>query len=87
MKISQKTHAWGNSTGIRLPQKVLRAARWSRGQEVAIDVRGRSVVLTPVNNGQKLPSLHELLHGVTPEAVRDSDVDWGADRGKEAIGD
>ncbi len=85
MKITQQTQDWGNSTGIRLPKKVLLAAKWNAGQEVTIDVRGRSVVMTPVKAPAKsLPTLEKLLAGVTPEnAHRESS--WGPDLGKEII--
>lgn len=87
MKITQQTQDWGNSTGIRLPKKVLQAAKWKSNQEVAIDVRGRTLVLTPVTEpAKKLPTLEELLKGVTPEQVRQV-TDWGPDRGREIIDD
>jgi antitoxin MazE len=85
MKVTQQTQDWGNSTGIRLPKKVLQTAKWLPSQAVTIDVRGRSVILTPVKSNKKqLPSIEELLDGVTPEKVRGA-VDWGPDRGREVI--
>ncbi len=87
MNITQQTSIWGNSTGIRLPKKVLQAAKWHTDQAVTIDVRGSSVVLTPVKVPKKqLPTLEQLLKGVTPDKVR-GEVDWGADRGKEILDD
>lgn len=85
MKITQQTQSWGNSTGIRLPKKVLQAAKWKVGQEVIIDVKGRSVILSPsLTPKKKLPTLEELLKGVSPEKVG-AEVNWGQDRGKEVI--
>jgi antitoxin MazE len=87
MKVTQQTQEWGNSTGIRIPKKVLQAAKWKPDQEVTIDVRGSSVILSPVKTPkEKLPTLEELLEGVTPENVHGL-VDWGPDRGKEIIND
>lgn len=87
MKITQQTQDWGNSTGIRLPKKVLLAAKWKTGQEVAIDVRGRSVVMTPIKTPTKsLPTLKKLLTGVTPENAH-REISWGSDHGKEIIDD
>ncbi len=87
MKVTQQTQDWGNSTGIRLPKKVLQTVRWQSNQPVTIDVRGQSIILTPVKPARKqLPSLAELLEGVTPEKVH-GEVDWGVDVGKEIIDD
>jgi len=83
MQITQKTDEWGNSTGIRLPKKVLKAAKWQPGQEVKIDVQGQSVVLTPVKKAEdRPPSLEELVAGITPEN-RHEETDWGEPIGKE----
>lgn len=85
MKVTQQTQDWGNSTGIRLPKKVLQAAKWHSNQTVAIDIKGQSIVLTPVKTTKKpVPSLAELLDGVTPSKVS-GELDWGADRGREII--
>lgn len=83
MKITQKTQDWGNSTGIRLPKKVLQATKWKADQEVTIDIRGRSVILTPIDTPDKdLPTLEELVAGITPENVH-GEIDWGPPVGKE----
>ena len=83
MKITQRAQEWGNSTGIRLPKKVLQAAKWQPAQEVTVDIKGRSVVLTPIKPTKKdLPSLDELLQAITPENLHD-EVDWGSPVGKE----
>lgn len=87
MKITRQTQEWGNSTGIRLPKKVLKTAQWKHHQEVAIDVRGSSVVLTPVKTHKdSLPTLAQLLKDVIPEKVH-GEIEWGPDRGKEIIHD
>lgn len=85
MNITQKTDQWGNSTGIRLPKKVIKAAKWQEGQEVKVDVRGQSVVLTPVGQEEKF-TLEDMLKGVTPEKVG-GEIDWGPDVGAEIIDD
>jgi len=86
MQITQKTDEWGNSTGIRLPRKVLKAAKWKEGQEVKIDVRGQTVVLTPIKDDKDDFTLEDMLKGVTPENVH-PEVDWGPDVGAEIIDD
>ena len=88
MQVTQKTKDWGNSKAVRLPKKVLQAARWKQDQELAIGVKGRLIVLTPIDmhkTDKKLPTLEALLEGVTPEKVQ-GEIDWGVDRGKEIIG-
>jgi antitoxin MazE len=87
MKITQQTQEWGNSTGIRIPKKVLQVVKWKNDQEVFIDVKGSSIVLTPVKkDAQKLPTIDQLLEGVTPGNVHPA-VDWGPDVGREIIND
>lgn len=87
MKITQQTQEWGNSTGIRIPKKVLQAVKWKNDQEVFIDIKGNSIVLTPLKEkSHELPTLDELLEGVTPDNVHTA-VDWGPDVGKEIIDD
>jgi antitoxin MazE len=87
MKVTQQTQDWGNSTGIRLPKKVLQTVRWQPSQTVTIDVRGQSLILTPVRpEKRQRPNIEDLLEGVTPEKVR-GEIEWGSDRGKEVIND
>ena len=84
MKITQKTQTWGNSTGIRIPKKVLSAARWLPNQEVRIDVEGDTVILKPV--AQARPDtikLEELVGGITSEN-RHTETDWAEPVGNEA---
>jgi antitoxin MazE len=40
----------GNSKGVRLPKAVLRECRLKEGETVRLDVRGRSIVITPKKN-------------------------------------
>jgi len=85
MQITQKTDEWGNSIGIRLPRKVLKAAKWRPDQEVKIDVRGQTVVLTPVKDEKTMVqprTLEALVAKITPENVH-SEIDWGTPVGKE----
>jgi len=88
MKITQTTQPWGNSIGTRLPQKVLQAAKWHDRQEFAIDIKGRSIILTPVDkpSAPQRVRLADMLRDVTPADIR-GEFDWGADRGKEIIDD
>jgi len=59
------------------------AAKLELGQAVAVDLRGSSIVLTPTHdNGKRLPSLAELLDGVTPDKVG-GEYNWGVDQGRE----
>jgi antitoxin component of MazEF toxin-antitoxin module len=40
----------GNSKGVRLPKQALRECRLKAGETVRLDVRGRSIVITPKKN-------------------------------------
>ncbi|TAH31919.1 AbrB/MazE/SpoVT family DNA-binding domain-containing protein [Candidatus Saccharibacteria bacterium] len=84
MNITQHVRKWGNGTGVRLPRKVVEAARLTINQPLEISLRGRSIVLTPVDRDEDY-TLATMLHGVTPEDI--PTVDWGADTGAEVIDD
>lgn len=85
MQITQHLQKWGNGTGIRLSKKIVEAAKLGLGQSVAITMRGRSIILTPIKSEtEELPTLDALLTGVTPEKIR-GEMDWGQDRKQEVI--
>lgn len=68
MEITQHVRKWGNGNAVRLPKKVLDAAKLHAGQELSVHLRGRSIVLTPIVKRTQ-PTLEQLLKGVTPQAV------------------
>lgn len=83
MKVTQKTQAWGNSTGLRLPKKVLQKAGWKDSQIVTIKVDGDIIILSPQKTGKsKQYDLDELVSGITPDNVH-KEIDWGGPVGKE----
>lgn len=81
MNITQTLEKWGNSQGVRLPKKVVEAARLRENSRLAVSLRGRSIVLTPVNDDD---SLEAMLVGVTPQAVG-GEFNLGIDVGAERI--
>ena len=83
MNITQNLQKWGNSTGIRIPKKVIDAAQLQPNQTLSISLKGGSIVLTPVKQINDF-TLHKMLEGVTPENVH-SEFDWGQDVGAEKI--
>lgn len=81
MNITQSLKKWGNGQGVRLPKRVIEAAKLQEDSRLEISLRGRSIILTPVSDED---SLEAILDGVTPEIVG-GEFDWGADVGKERI--
>lgn len=81
MNITQDLQKWGNSTGVRIPKKVLQAARFEPNQTVKISIHGQSIVLTPAKDAV-IPSLDDLLKDITPEN-KHGEYDWGQPVGKE----
>lgn len=81
MNITQSVQKWGNGTGVRIPKKVLIAAKLKLNQELNINLKNGSIILTPVKTKPKL-TLDDLLKGVTPENVH-GEVDWGTPVGRE----
>ncbi|MBI2589129.1 AbrB/MazE/SpoVT family DNA-binding domain-containing protein [Candidatus Saccharibacteria bacterium] len=85
MNITQNLQKWGNSAGVRLPKKVVEAARLKPNQTLDISLKGRSIILTPVDEDNSF-TLEAMLKGVTPESIHPL-VDWGPDVGAEIIDD
>jgi len=59
---------WGNNPGVRLPAAVAREAHLHVDQRVSISVKGRQVVITPVNDPeltleQRLDRFDPTRHG------------------------
>ncbi|KKU44393.1 MAG: hypothetical protein UX60_C0007G0017 [Berkelbacteria bacterium GW2011_GWA2_46_7] len=81
MNITQTLEKWGNSQGVRLPKKVVEAARLRENSRLAVSLRGRSIILTPVNDDS---NLEMMLAGVTPQAVG-GEFNLGPDVGAERI--
>ncbi len=83
MNITQNLQKWGNSTGIRLPKKVIAAAKLQPNQTLSISLQGKSIVLTPIEEVNNF-TLQAMLKGVTPETVHPEN-NWGSDIGAEKI--
>ncbi len=84
MNVTQDLQKWGNSTGIRLPKKVMDAAKLKPNQTMIISLEKGSIVLTPAKNDGL--TLDSMLKNVTPEKVR-GEAGWGEDVGAEVIHD
>ncbi|MGH7234169.1 MAG: AbrB/MazE/SpoVT family DNA-binding domain-containing protein, partial [Candidatus Saccharimonadales bacterium] len=82
---TQSLQKWGNSSGVRLPKKIIDAAKLKDQQLLTVSLKGRSIVLTPVKTTKAL-TLKEMLKGVTPKNVH-GEFDWGLDVGAEIIDD
>lgn len=81
MNFTQSLQKWGNGTGVRIPKKVVLAAKLHINQPLEVSLRGNSIVLTPVLDKIDV-SLDQLLKDVTPELVA-GELDWGEDIGGE----
>lgn len=82
MNITTRSTKWGNSTGVRLPQKVVKAAGIKPDQELLVTVKNNSVILTPID--KESFTLDDMLKGVTPEKVQ-GEVNWGEAVGAEIV--
>ncbi len=71
---------WGNSIGLVLPASVAKAARFSSGTKVEIDVSDESMVIRK-SAGQS--RIEELCGGITPENTP-AESQWGDRLGGEA---
>lgn len=80
MITTQNITKWGNSAGLRIPQKVLKAAKFSDNQEVELSVMGNTIVLTPVAN--TVDNLENLLSGIDATNLH-SEIMTDAPQGNE----
>jgi antitoxin MazE len=85
MNLTQSLQKWGNGTGVRIPKKVVDAAKLKINQPLEVSLKGRSIVLTPVDNDKDF-TLKKMLEGVKPENIQ-TEVDGGQDIGAEIIED
>ena len=77
-----KVQKWGNSQGLRFPKALLEEARVSVGDDVRVFVRGRKIIIEPVEKVRGKYTLKELVAKM-PKDYRVKEVEWGAPVGKE----
>lgn len=80
MNITLSLQKWGNGTGVRIPKKVVQAAKLHINQPLSVVLQDDSIVLTPVKDSEL--TLESMLRGVTPDQVG-GELDWGEDVGAE----
>jgi len=73
---------WGNSQGLRFAKTVLQQAQIHVGDEVEVSVRGRKIVIEPLEKVRGRYDLRELVAQM-PEDYVAEEVDWGRPVGKE----
>jgi len=77
-----KVQKWGNSQGLRFPKALLEEARMNVGYDVRVFVRGRKIIIEPVEKVRGKYDLKELVSRM-PKNYRVEEVEWGAPVGKE----
>lgn len=75
-----RVQKWGNSLAIRIPKSFATETGLDQDTPVDLSLEEGRLVITPVV--EDVPSLEELLAGVTPENVH-PEVDFGPAAGKE----
>ena len=76
MNITLSLQKWGNGTGVRIPKKVVQAAKLHINQPLSVVLQDDAIVLTPVKDSEL--TLESMLRGVTPGQVG-GELDWGED--------
>jgi len=77
-----KVQKWGNSQGLRFPKAILEEVRVNVGDEVRVSVRGRKIIIEPVEKVRGKYDLKELVARM-PKNYRVEEVEWGSPVGKE----
>ncbi|MGJ9458464.1 AbrB/MazE/SpoVT family DNA-binding domain-containing protein [Oceanobacillus sp. CF4.6] len=70
---------WGNSIGVRIPQKIAKKYNIVNGTELEISEDNKCIILKPIS---KKPTLKELMAGITKENQHE-EIDWGRSEGNE----
>ena len=73
---------WGNSQGVRVPTRLMRAARIEVGDEVDVTVDGERIILEPSRRVRGKYRLADLVAQM-PEDYQPEEVDWGPPVGGE----
>lgn len=81
--MSTRVQKWGNSQGIRLPQRVLEEANIAVGDEVDVTVQEGRIVVTPSQRIRGRYRLEDLVARM-PEDYKPAEEDWGPPAGREA---
>jgi antitoxin MazE len=72
---------WGNSLGLRVPKEIAAQVGLKAGARVEITAEDGRIIVAVAS---PVYTLHELLGGMTPEAMHEA-FDWGPAVGREAI--
>lgn len=72
---------WGNSLGVRIPKEIAVSLGLVEGARVDMKTSDGRIVISPMVPRYRLA---DLLHGITPEAMRDA-FQWGGDVGRENV--
>lgn len=81
MRSETTVSKWGNSLAVRIPQAIVKGARLSEGDCLALDLgRDGSIVLRAARRRYELS---ELVSRITPKN-RHRETDWGEAQGEES---
>ncbi|QYA46117.1 AbrB/MazE/SpoVT family DNA-binding domain-containing protein (plasmid) [Macrococcoides bohemicum] len=72
---------WGNSKGLRLPQKVITHLNLHEDQKILIVLEEDKLILKPQT--EKPTNIHELFSGWKDDGIRSEEMDWGQAEGEE----
>ena len=77
-----KLQKWGTTQGLRFPKTLLEDAHLNIGDAVQVSVRGRKIIIEPVEKVRGRYDLKKLVSRM-PAGYRVEEVMWGAPVGKE----
>lgn len=86
-----KINKWGHSSGIRIPDRVMKRLGLNNGDSFAYDVSDNEVILKPVKKHQSTKELFESFYGKPFEDITIKDlgnaeeIDFGRDVGSEVL--
>lgn len=79
MDITQTIQKWGNSSGVRIPKKVLDSAKFHTGQQVRFEVKNNKIIVIPTHHK---PSLDLMLEKINKDNIH-QETSWTEPVGNE----
>jgi antitoxin MazE len=80
--MTTKVQKWGNSQGIRFPQRLMQEANIAVGDEVEVTVQEGRIIVMPSERIRGRYRLEDLVARM-PEDYESSEEDWGPPVGRE----
>lgn len=78
---------WGQDLAVKLPAAVVAETGWAEGQSVDVVVTGGEMHIRSAAPGMDVAEMFKGRSAAQWQALYRGSYDWGADHGREIVGD